>query len=48
MKENIQKLYKQLKDKQGLETKIYICKNNACQLPVETVEEALQLITKSH
>ena len=37
-----------LKDKQGLETKIYICKNNACQLPVETVDEALQLITKSH
>lgn len=33
-----------LKDKQSLETKIYICRNKACQLPVITVEEAIQLI----
>ncbi|WP_432714258.1 thioredoxin domain-containing protein, partial [Pedobacter sp.] len=33
-----------LKDKQSIETKIYICRNNACQLPVNTVEEALKLI----
>ncbi|MES2828157.1 MAG: thioredoxin domain-containing protein [Bacteroidota bacterium] len=35
-----------LKDKLSFETKIYICRNKACQLPVATVEEALQLITK--
>ncbi|TDQ07056.1 thioredoxin domain-containing protein [Pedobacter metabolipauper] len=35
-----------LKDKQSIETKIYICRNKACQLPVSTVDEALQLITK--
>ncbi|MHA4896196.1 thioredoxin domain-containing protein [Pedobacter sp. PWIIR3] len=35
-----------LKDKQSFETKIYICRNKACQLPVSTVDEALQLITK--
>jgi uncharacterized protein YyaL (SSP411 family) len=35
-----------LKDKQSIETKIYICRNKACQLPVSTVEEALALITK--
>ena len=35
-----------LKDKQSIETKIYICRNKACQLPVATVNEALQLITK--
>jgi len=35
-----------LKDKQSIETKIYICRNKACQLPVATVDEALQLITK--
>ncbi|NRF40347.1 thioredoxin domain-containing protein [Pedobacter foliorum] len=35
-----------LKDKQSIETKIYICRNKACQLPVTTVDEALQLITK--
>ncbi|WP_448104582.1 thioredoxin domain-containing protein [Pedobacter panaciterrae] len=35
-----------LKDKQSIETKIYICRNKACQLPVVTVDEALQLITK--
>ena len=33
-----------LKDKQSIETKIYICRNKACQLPVTTVEEALKLI----
>ena len=35
-----------LKDKQSIQTKIYICRNKACQLPVNTVEEALQFITK--
>jgi uncharacterized protein YyaL (SSP411 family) len=35
-----------LKDKQSQETKIYICRNKACQLPVSTVNEALELITK--
>ncbi|MEJ7558325.1 MAG: thioredoxin domain-containing protein [Pedobacter sp.] len=35
-----------LKDKQSFETKIYICRNKVCQLPVSTVEEALLLITK--
>jgi len=34
-----------LKDKQSIETKIYICRNKACQLPVATVDEALQLIS---
>jgi len=33
-----------LKDKQSIETKIYICRNKVCQLPVTTVEEALKLI----
>lgn len=33
-----------LKDKQSFETKIYICRNKACQLPVSTVEEAIKLI----
>jgi uncharacterized protein YyaL (SSP411 family) len=33
-----------LKGKQSLETKIYICRNKACQLPVGTVEKALKLI----
>ncbi|MET3113685.1 uncharacterized protein YyaL (SSP411 family) [Pedobacter sp. CG_S7] len=33
-----------LKDKQSIETKIYICRNKACQLPVNTVEDALKLI----
>jgi uncharacterized protein YyaL (SSP411 family) len=33
-----------LKDKQSNETKIYICQNKVCQLPVVTVDEALQLI----
>jgi uncharacterized protein YyaL (SSP411 family) len=33
-----------LKDKQSIETKIYICRNKVCQLPVSTVDEALQLI----
>lgn len=32
-----------LKDKQSIETKIYICRNKSCQLPVTTVEEALKL-----
>jgi uncharacterized protein YyaL (SSP411 family) len=35
-----------LKDKRSIETKIYICRNKACQLPVTTVEEALQFIIK--
>jgi uncharacterized protein YyaL (SSP411 family) len=35
-----------LKDKQSKETKIYICRNKVCQLPVTTVDEALILITK--
>ncbi|MCD0489423.1 thioredoxin domain-containing protein [Pedobacter sp. MC2016-14] len=30
-----------LKDKQSIETKIYICRNKACQLPVGTVDEAI-------
>ncbi len=34
-----------LKGKQGFETKVYICKNRACQLPVSTVAEALKMIT---
>ncbi len=33
-----------LKDKQSIETKIYICRNKICQLPVKTVEEAVKLI----
>ena len=33
-----------LKDKQSLETKIYICRNKSCQLPVSTVEEAIELL----
>jgi len=33
-----------LKDKQSIETKIYICRNKACQLPVLSVEEAIKLI----
>lgn len=35
-----------LKDKQSIETKIYICRNKVCQLPVITAEEALKLIIK--
>ena len=30
-----------LKGKQSNETKVYICRNKVCQLPVKTVEEAL-------
>jgi uncharacterized protein YyaL (SSP411 family) len=33
-----------LKDKESIETKIYICRNKVCQLPVATVDEALELI----
>jgi len=33
-----------LKGKQSLETKIYICRNKTCQLPVGTVEEAAKHI----
>lgn len=33
-----------LRNKESIETKIYICRNKACQLPVSTVEEALKLI----
>jgi len=35
-----------LKDKESIETKIYICRNKVCQLPVATVDEALQFINK--
>jgi uncharacterized protein YyaL (SSP411 family) len=35
-----------LKDKQSIETKIYICRNKVCQLPVRSVEEAINLIIK--
>jgi len=33
-----------LKDKQSQETKIYICRNKTCQLPVSTVAEAVKFI----
>jgi len=33
-----------LKDKQSEETKIYICRNKTCQLPVPTVAEAVKII----
>lgn len=33
-----------IKDKQSDETKIYICRNKVCQLPVSTVTDALKLI----
>jgi uncharacterized protein YyaL (SSP411 family) len=33
-----------LRNKESIETKIYICRNKACQLPMSTVEEALKLI----
>jgi len=33
-----------LRNKESIETKIYICRNKACQLPVSSVEEALKLI----
>jgi uncharacterized protein YyaL (SSP411 family) len=33
-----------LRNKESIETKIYICRNKTCQLPVSTVEEALKLI----
>ena len=33
-----------LKDKQSKQTKIYICRNKTCQLPVSTVAEAVKLI----
>lgn len=33
-----------LRNKESIETKIYICRNKACQLPVSTVEEALKFI----
>jgi uncharacterized protein YyaL (SSP411 family) len=33
-----------LKDKKSEQTKIYICRNKTCQLPVATVEEAIKLI----
>jgi len=36
-----------LKDKQSQETKIYICLNNTCQLPVRTVAEAIEIIKKN-
>ncbi len=33
-----------LKNKQSQETKIYICKNKTCQLPVSTIAEAIKFI----
>jgi uncharacterized protein YyaL (SSP411 family) len=33
-----------LKGKQSNETKVYICRNKVCQLPVKTVEEALEYL----
>jgi uncharacterized protein YyaL (SSP411 family) len=33
-----------LKDKQSDKTKIYICRNKTCQLPVNTVGEAIEII----
>jgi uncharacterized protein YyaL (SSP411 family) len=33
-----------LKDKQSNETKVYICRNKVCQLPVNSVEEALKYL----
>jgi uncharacterized protein YyaL (SSP411 family) len=33
-----------LKDKQSSETKIYVCRNKTCQLPVQTVAEAIKNI----
>jgi len=33
-----------LKDKQSQQTKIYICRNKTCQLPVSTIAEAVQFI----
>ncbi len=33
-----------LRDKQSDETKIYVCKNKTCQLPVNTVAEAIKNI----
>ncbi|RZK51100.1 MAG: hypothetical protein EOO91_21330, partial [Pedobacter sp.] len=33
-----------LKDKESAETKIYVCKNKTCQLPVATVAEAVKNI----
>ncbi|TCD10624.1 thioredoxin domain-containing protein [Pedobacter frigidisoli] len=33
-----------LKGKQSNETKVYICRNKVCQLPVRTVEEALEYL----
>ncbi len=33
-----------LKDKQSQQTKIYICRNKTCQLPVSTVAEAVKFI----
>lgn len=36
-----------LKDKQSNDTKIYICRNKTCQLPIKTVKEAVELINNS-
>ena len=33
-----------LAGKQGEDTKIYICRNKTCQLPVNTVAEAIKLL----
>ena len=33
-----------LKGKQSNETKVYICRNKVCQLPVNTVEDALEYL----
>jgi uncharacterized protein YyaL (SSP411 family) len=34
-----------LNGKQSNETKVYVCRNKVCQLPVKTVEEALMLLS---
>ena len=33
-----------LKGKQSVDTKIYVCMNKTCHLPVTTLDEALQLM----
>lgn len=35
-----------LKDREAMRDTIYVCRNQVCQLPVHSVEEALQQITK--
>lgn len=35
-----------LRDKQSAETRIYVCRNQVCQLPVTTIEEALSYLIR--